>query len=97
MEKRDFSKKSPLYLLITKIYQYKENTDSCRLYCMKMLNAAEKEGNLYNIANGYSILFQLEETEGNYKTACELRGKYNEVKDKIHSQNKKCRFKGTGK
>ncbi|WP_302304486.1 tetratricopeptide repeat protein [Culturomica massiliensis] len=93
MEKRDFSKKSPLYLLITKIYQYKENTDSCRLYCMKMLNAAEKKGNLYNIANGYSILFQLEETEGNYKTACELRGKYNEVKDKIHSQNKNADLK----
>lgn len=61
---------------------YKLNhLDSSRYYCNKMISAATKENNIPNLSNGYKTLSYIEEKEGNYKKACELKNFFNKQKD----------------
>lgn len=56
--------------------------DSARYYCCLMIDAATKEKNIANLSTGYKILSNIEEKEGNYKKACELKNYFNIEKDK---------------
>lgn len=89
LETRDISKKSPYYLTIINIFKQINALDSCKLYCLKMKDAAEKENNLINLVNCYRFLFQIEEGKNNYKEACILREKFNDLKDKFNSNHEK--------
>lgn len=66
-------------------YYKLHRTDSIKLYCNKMINAAIKENNIANMSTGYKILSHIEEKEGNYKKACELKNQYNKLKDKLNN------------
>lgn len=62
---------------------YKLNKlDSARYYCNQMIETATKENNIANLSTGYKILSNIEEKEGNYKKACELKNYFNIEKDK---------------
>lgn len=89
LEERDISIKSPYYLVVINIFRQKGEIDSCKYYGLKMKNAAESENNLINSINCYKYLFEIEEEQGNYKKACELRAKFNELKDEFNSNHKR--------
>lgn len=55
--------------------------DSARYYCNRMIAAATNENNIPNLSNGYKTLSSIEEKEGNYKKACELKNYFNKQKD----------------
>lgn len=89
LEERDISIKSPYYLVVINIFRQKGEIDSCKYYGLKMKNAAESENNLINSINCYKYLFEIEEEQGNCKKACELRAKFNELKDEFNSNHKR--------
>lgn len=71
------------------IHNALNNRDSTRIYCHKMIEAAEKENNVINLFNGYRILSLFEAQDGNYKKACELNYAYNKLKDSWNEAQKK--------
>lgn len=89
LEERDISIKSPYYFVIINIFHQQRRLDSCEYYTIKMKDAAEKENNLFNLANCYKNLSQIEEEQGNYRKACEFRDKFNAIKDKLNSNHEK--------
>lgn len=86
---RNYPTKSPYYQVTLRLYRQTNNLDSSKYYCQQMLAAAEKEDNLFSLAYGYKSLFQIEEAQGNYQKSCELRDRFNQLKDKLNSQNEK--------
>lgn len=70
------------------IFKKLNQIDSCKLYCTKLIETAKKENNFLVLINSYRLLFQIEEQQGNYQKACELRDKYNKLKDEYSSKNK---------
>lgn len=70
------------------IFKKLNQIDSCKLYCTKLIETAKKENNFLVHINSYRLLFQIEEQQGNYQKACELRDKYNKLKDEYSSKNK---------
>lgn len=89
IDKRNYPVKSPFYQVTLRLYQKTNNLDSSKYYCQQMLAAAEKEDNLFSLVYGYKSLFQIEEAQGNYQKSCELRNQFNQLKDKLNSQNEK--------
>ena len=65
-----------------------DQPDSAKYYGQQMIEAAQQENNLFNQINSYKLLFKLEEDQGNYKEACALRDKYNELKDEYDKSSK---------
>lgn len=66
--------------------------DSIKYYCNKMISTAKEEKRLVNIVNGYRLLAQLEEKQGNYKEACLLKDTFNIYKDKHNTEKKSATF-----
>lgn len=58
--------------------------DSTKYYCNKMIESAKSENNITNLSNGYKVLSNIEEKEGNYQKACELKNHYNRLKDELN-------------
>lgn len=75
---------SRYYLNTLIIYNKINKSDSSKIFCYKMMQAAKDENNTTNLLNGYRILSILERKEGNYKKACELNSIYNKLKDSIN-------------
>lgn len=87
IESRNYPIKSPYYQAITQIYQQQKALDSSKYYCYQMLASAQAENNIFALIQGHKILFQIEEKLGNYKKSCELREKFNELKDELNSHS----------
>lgn len=87
IESRNYPVKSPYYQTITQIYQQQKSLDSSKYYCNQMLTSAQKENNLFALIQGHKIMFQIEESLGNYKKSCELREKFNELKDELNANS----------
>lgn len=87
IESRNYPIKSPYYQAITQIYQQQKALDSSKYYCNQMLASAKVENNIFALIQGHKILFQIEEKLGNYKKSCELREKFNELKDELNSHS----------
>lgn len=65
---------------------YKLNKlDSAKYYCNKMILNAKFENNRTNYSTGFKILSSIEEKEGNYQKACELKNHYNKLKDELNN------------
>lgn len=79
---------SQYYLNIINVLKKMTAIDSIKYYCQKMLPIAEKEGNYFNLLNGYKLLYQIEEMQNNYQEACKLREIHNQLKDEQNKQNK---------
>lgn len=62
--------------------------DYAKEYCLKLIPAAQEEKNLFNLINSYKLLFEMEEKNGNYQEACQLKDKYNELKDEYDKTSK---------
>lgn len=69
---------------------YKLNQlDSAKFYCNEMIASAKIENNITNLSNGYKILSNILEKEGDYKKSCELKNYYNKLKDELnYARNK---------
>lgn len=65
------------------IYNAINKADSAKIYCHKVIEAAQKENNAINLYNGYRIMSLFEAQEGNYKEACRLNLMYNKLKDSL--------------
>lgn len=76
---------SQYYWNIINVYNSLQQLDSTKYYCDKMIATAEKENNMINVSCGYKILSFIEEKQGNYKKACELKNYFNKLKDDINN------------
>lgn len=75
---------SQYYWNVVWTYYELNQLDSAKVYCDKMLSIARKENNIMNLSNGYKILSNIQEKEGNYKKACELKNYFNKLKDQLN-------------
>lgn len=66
------------------VYSTQNKLDSAKIYCNKMILAAQEEKNGKNLSNGYRILSILMEKEGKYQEACKLKNYYNKLKDSLN-------------
>lgn len=74
------------------VFKAQNQTDSVRYYCQKIISAAQEQKSTFNLMNGYKLLYELEEEQGNYKEACLLREKFNECKDEYNTKNRSDSF-----
>lgn len=88
-EKYDIETPSQYYYNAIMTFSYLNLSDSVKYYCYKMIDAAQEEDNYFNQINGYRILFDTEEKNGNYKEACLLKTKFNTIKDSMNAQTSK--------
>lgn len=72
---------SMYYLQLVDAYSGLGQMDSVRHYGSLMVAAAQNEYNVTNQINAYRRLIDVEEENENYKEACFLRKRYNELKD----------------
>lgn len=75
---------SQYYWNILSVFHRQHQLDSTKVYCNKMIIAAKKEDNTINLGCGYKILSLIEEKQGNYKKACELKNYFNKLKDDVN-------------
>lgn len=68
----------------------KENQlDSTKYYCSLMIKAAQNEKKIINTINGYKLLAQITQQEGNYKEACSYWQQFNIYKDSLNENTNK--------
>ena len=80
---------SQYYCNLSQAFHKTNQLDSTKYYTNKLINAARKENNLFNLINGYKILSKLEEKVGNYKEAYSLIYKINSLKDSLNDTKNK--------
>lgn len=63
--------------------------DSTKHYCSLMIQAAQNGKKFINTINGYKLLAQIAEKEGNYREACSYLQQYNLYKDSLNENTNK--------
>lgn len=89
VQQNHLSLPSQYYNNISETYYYLNCYDSVRYYSRKAIQIADREKNYINKLNGYKLLFNTEEKNGNYKEACLLKTKFNTIKDSMNAQTSK--------
>lgn len=89
VQQNHLSLPSQYYNNISETYYYLNCYDSVRYYSRKTIQIADREKNYINKLNGYKLLFNTEEKNGNYKEACLLKTKFNIIKDSMNAQTSK--------
>lgn len=93
LSRSDFKIPPEYYYNVLAVFTKLNMIDSTKHYCNKIISeTANKEGQLISLMNGYKLLAQLEEKQGNYKEACSLKDTFNTYKDKYNTENKSASF-----
>ncbi len=63
--------------------------DSAKHYCFLMVEAAQNGNKIINTINGYKLLAQIAQREGNYQEACSYWNQFNIYKDSLNENTNK--------
>lgn len=80
------------YYNVISAFSLLSKIDSAKYYCKEMISKAQNQNELINFVNGYRILSNLEESQGNYQEACQLKNKFNQLKDSLNGLTNKNKY-----
>lgn len=80
---------SSYYHSITLAFLKQNKLDSAKHYCSLMVQTAQNGKKIINTINGYKLLAQITQQEGNYKEACSYWQQFNIYKDSLNENTNK--------
>lgn len=80
---------SSYYHSIVSAFLKQNQLDSAKHYCFLMVEAAQNGNKIINTINGYKLLAQIAQREGNYQEACSYWNQFNIYKDSLNENTNK--------